>query len=331
MSKPIVAVTGASGHLGIHIVLKLVENGYPVRAMYHSQIPDVETTNVEWFKGDITNAESLEILLKNCQVVIHAAGLVQLQKSSRELVLETNVLGTQNILDHCLISNRKIRFIHISSTSAVSPFPRHEKMDENRAYIKSSELAYAWSKSMGEQMVLKSVEDHNMDAIILRPSAMIGAPDFRPSIVGSSILQFVRNQIPAITTGGYNYLDIRDAAQTIVNSIELGQKGEVYNLGGEFLTVSELSKVISEVSGCNDPKIVFPINLIILFRPILNYLYERRKIVSPFTRENLFFLKNGPRQLDCSKAEKNLKHKPRPIKESVEDLIRWFQEKKILT
>ena len=326
MSKIKVAVTGGSGHLGIHILMKLEERGYDIRAMYHSQIPKINTPNTKWIKGDITSAESVDELLLGCDIVIHAAGLVQLQQSSRELVLETNVLGTQNLIDHCVILGREIRFIHISSTSVANPFPRDKKMDEERAYIKSSNLAYAWSKSLAEQMVIKSAKEQNVDAVVLRPSAMIGPPDFRPSIVGGSILQFAKNQIPAITTGGYNYLDIRDAAESIVNSIDMGKKGEIYNLGGEFVTVKRLGQMIAEASNCNFPKIIFPINLVIVFRSLIQFLYERRGIPSPFNKENLFFLKNGPRILDCTKAEADLNHSSRPISQSVSDLVNWFKQ-----
>ncbi len=325
-----VAVTGASGHLGLHIVLALERQGYSTKALYHTAIPKIETKKTEWVNGDVTQSGSIDKLIDGCQVVIHAAGLVQLQNTSRGLVLETNVLGTQNLIDHCLISGRNIRFIHISSTSAVSPFPRHEKMSEDRPYLKTSDYAYAWSKSLSEQLVVKATHENDLDAVIFRPSALLGPLDFKPSIFGSAMLKFLKNEIPAVTTGGYNFIDIRDAAQTIVNSIELGKRGSIYNLGGEYRTMREMNQLLAEISGCRVPNLIVPTSILYLFEPLIRFLYSSQDKDTPFTKENLFFVRNSPTQLDSSKAISELGHKKRPLQETIQDTVEWFKEKNMI-
>lgn len=113
-----IAVTGASGHLGRHIVHELLARGYYVRALYLNKKADI-SGNIEWIQGDVTHPSCVKELMKGTQVVIHAAGLVSVEKFSRSEILETNVLGTQNVVDYCTLLDRNVKLIHISSTSAV--------------------------------------------------------------------------------------------------------------------------------------------------------------------------------------------------------------------
>lgn len=324
MSNKTIAVSGASGHLGYHVVLKLIEQGYKVRAQFKTSRPDINHDLITWLQGDITDADDVKKLLEECDVIIHCAAIVTLSRTQRSEVLETNVLGTQNIVDHCAMSSANIRMIHISSTSVVNPKPINEISDETRPYLNVSDYAYSWSKSMAEQSVAEAVKNQKLDAIILRPSALFGPPDLKPSLFGDFAFKFMNNKFPVITSGGYNMIDVRDAAQTVVNSIEMGKTGEIYNVGGEYQTLHQLTQIISKFSGSNLPKIILSVSLTIWLSPIISAIFRARKMNSPFTKENMFFVKNGAKHLSSCKAQKELNHQCRATNETMKDLVEFF-------
>ena len=74
---------------------------------------------------------------------------------------------------------------------------------------------------------------------------------------------------------------------------------------------------------------LLPINLLLSLLPLIS-LYEKLfKLRWPVNKESLTTLKYAPKQMDCSKAVKELKHTSRATQNSVEDLIQWFNENKI--
>ena len=74
------------------------------------------------------------------------------------------------------------------------------------------------------------------------------------------------------------------------------------------------------------PKIVLPVNLMLLLAPLIKWLKTRKGYDSPFDIENLYFLKHGIKKMDSSKAQRELGHQCRPVEETLADLIKWFRE-----
>ena len=158
-----------------------------------------------------------------------------------------------------------------------------------------------------------------LDAIILRPTALVGPPDSQPSRFGQTIFDLHAGKLPMISTGGYDLLDIRDFSQTVINSMEMGQKGEVYLTGGNFYTLKSLARLVKP------EKIppVISVNLLIRLLPLIRLYARVFPLRSPINRESLLTLKKAPEMVDSSKARKHLLHQSRSLKESVHDLIEW--------
>src|SRR5690606_40286203 len=93
-------------------------------------------------------------------------------------VYNTNVIRTQNVIDICLTKNIE-RLIHVSSTHALQEIPLDTLFDENRPHKTSNDFAYDFTKAKAEQLILKAVEKHDLNAIIVRPSTMDGPIDYK--------------------------------------------------------------------------------------------------------------------------------------------------------
>src|SRR5690606_33606450 len=185
------------------------------------------------------------------------------------------------------------RLIHVSSTHAVIELPFETPFDESRAYKQKGAFAYDFSKSTGEQIVLKAVKENLLDAVIIRPSSVIGLYDFKPSEIGKALLDFYNQKIPMLPPGGYNFIDVRDISKSIVTAIEKGKKGEIYLLSGVYYSLKDFAQIVKKVSGKKVPKIVMPFWFLKGLLPVVKVYGKVKKAAPIFTIEAITALKLG--------------------------------------
>ena len=125
-----------------------------------------------------------------------------------------------------------------------------------------------------------------------------------------------------ISSGGYDLLDIRDFSQTVINSLEKAQKGEVFVTGGKFYSLKELAEAV------NPSRVppVISIDLLLVLLPLIRLYQKFVPSRWPINRESLMAIKQGPSRVDSSKAVEQLNHQFRPLQESVRDLIGWMKK-----
>ncbi len=314
-----ISITGASGHLGTVLIQTLLKAGYKVKGLYRNTPPTFSHTNLNWIQGSLDNSKSLHKLIVDSSTLIHCASIISLGNYSDDEVLKVNVDGTKTVLKICL--ELSVRMIYISSSNAVQETIDETIFDELRPYKTETDFAYSYSKAMAEHAVLSADRQQNIDAFIIRPSAIVGPPDFGPSHFGTTILELAKGKIPLITSGGYNIVDIRDLSNTIVNSISLGKSGEVYLVGGKYTSVFEISKLANP----SKKLIQLPINVLLWFLPVLLLFNKTLKLNLPISKESLTTLKNAPKNMSSAKAIQHLNHQIRPISETINDLLDWFK------
>ncbi len=316
-TNPTVAITGSTGHVGSVLIPMLDQQGFKLRCLYRKETPSMESRNVTWVKGDLREELQIEELLRGCEVMIHCAGVVSVGEDNKKEVAEVNIEGTRRLVRAC--QGKDIRFIHISSSTATHATGPNRVLDERSPLVDSHEFHYAWTKARAEEIISEAVLNEGLDGIILRPTALIGPPDWQPSRFGRVILDLHAGRIPMISSAGYDLLDIRDFCQTAINSIELGQPGEIYLTGGEYHTIRE----VAELANPGKAPTVVPLDLLIALLPLINLYARFFRLPWPVNRESLLTLKKAPRRVDSSKAIKKLKHHVRPLAQSVSDLIEW--------
>ncbi len=125
-----ILITGGAGFIGRCIVRKLLLKGYNIRVydnlspQVHGeffQIPEDLNKNVDFWKEDIRDKESLKKAIENQDIIIHLAAETGTGQSMYEIskYVDTNILGTANILD-CIINSRNcVQKIILSSSRAV--------------------------------------------------------------------------------------------------------------------------------------------------------------------------------------------------------------------
>ena len=322
-----IAITGASGHLGAALVNELLnQEGIEIRAQFHSQNPPFTGNNLTWIKGDLS-INSLNELIAGSDYVIHSAALISITGPQKGKVFETNVNGTKRVVEVCQ-TNKVKRLVHVSSSHALMETPASGVYDETRPYKKESDFAYDFSKATADQFVLETVKNTDLDAFIVRPSSMIGPYDYKPSLLGAAIFDISKRKVPAMIKGGYNFVDVRDVAKAIIQSLEKGKRGESYNLTGTYFEMKELSKVVATISGVKPPRWMVPEFVIKIALPFIALQTKISKKQPKFTKESLHALKHGHRNMSNDKAKMELGLETRPIEESLSDLLIWMNESK---
>ncbi|MET3666003.1 ceramide reductase [Caulobacter sp. 1776] len=155
MTRPVVAVTGATGFLGRHLVRALAQDGWTPRVLVrrdpvHPFWRDIE---VEVVAGDLRTSGALARLCKGAEVVIHVAGLIK--AASLEGFSVVNRDGARAAALAARAAGA--RFILVSSLAAREPQLSN----------------YAASKRAGEDAVLEAFPE----ALIVRPPAIYGPGD----------------------------------------------------------------------------------------------------------------------------------------------------------
>jgi nucleoside-diphosphate-sugar epimerase len=151
-----VAITGATGFAGRHVVAALAAKGFAVRALVRDETKAASIAFATPVIGKLSDDAALDQLAKNADVVVHLAGLVA--APDREAFLAVNDRGARKIADVAAKAGVK-RFIHVSSLAAREP-----RLSD-----------YAFSKRAGEEAMAKLAD--RLSLAILRPPAIYGPGD----------------------------------------------------------------------------------------------------------------------------------------------------------
>lgn len=124
-----VAVTGATGFVGGHIVRRLVDEGYSVRALVRStarardRFPTalLNSKAITLSGGSLSDPDALNALVRGCVACIHLVGIIRQGRGQR---FETvHVDGVRSLVNACKDHNPAMRLVHMSALG-VGPDPR---------------------------------------------------------------------------------------------------------------------------------------------------------------------------------------------------------------
>ncbi len=112
-----VLVTGGGGFLGSAIVKRLIDRGDEARSLARNFYPQLEAMGVDQIQGDISDSATVARACEDRTIVYHVAAKPPPWGKYADYH-QTNVLGTQNIIDGCL-DQRQSRLIYTSTPSVV--------------------------------------------------------------------------------------------------------------------------------------------------------------------------------------------------------------------
>jgi dihydroflavonol-4-reductase len=198
-------------------------------------------------------------------------------------------------------------------------------VDESRPLSDSPDFPpYDRSKALGEKEVRRGIEQ-GLDAVILYPTAVIGPHDYEPSYLGRAILDIAQHKLPALVTGGYDWVDVRDVVQGAIAAETKGVSGSRYLLSGHWLSLGDIAQMISEITGTRQPRLTFPLWLARLGVPVVAIMGKIQEKNPLYTSFSLRALKSN-HNMSHEKASRELGYQPRPIRETLTDTLQWFRD-----
>ncbi len=322
-------ITGANGFLGNNIIRKLEqEKNSEIRAfvLKGESVKSLENLKCKIYYGDITKKETLASVFENTDgkevFVIHCAGIVYIKSKYNPLVYNVNVNGTKNIIDKVLNINAKL--VYISSVHAIPEcngvITETVDFDPNRV-----EGLYAKTKAEAAKYVMDAVNTKKLNACIIHPSGIIGPNDYGNSHLTELVKEVASGKLFACVKGGYDFVDVRDVADGVINACNKNTKGECYILSNKYITIKELSDIICDCVKRKKINIVLPIWIAKIFASFFEIYYNLKKQTPLFTKYSLYTLSSNA-NFSNEKAKKELNFKNRDMIDTIKDTIKWINQ-----
>lgn len=237
-------VTGGTGFAGSHLLRRLVATGQPVRATKRPDsnmkwVADI-AHKVEWVNCDVLDVTGLYEAMKGVEQVYHCAAIVSFSPKEKDLMRQTNVEGTANVVNMALECRVK-KLLHVSSIAALGRKLNQPQVDENTAWEDSAiNTQYAISKYFAEREVWRGIAE-GLESVIVNPSVIIGEGNWQTG--SCRLFTQVWEGLKFYPTGGTGFVDVLDLAAVmhrLMNSPVCGQRFIVnaHNLSyREFFTL----------------------------------------------------------------------------------------------
>ena len=259
-------ITGAAGFIARRVIEKLTDAGHEVVGVdnlndsYDVRLKEWRLRKISsiksfsFYRDDICRPaffEGLQAQGTGFDAVIHLAARAGVRQAGEmpEVYLQTNTMGTLNVLDWCRKSG--VRKVVLASTSSIyganPPLPTPEDAESSRPL-----QIYAASKKAAEVMAYTYHHLYGLDASVLRFFTVYG-PAGRPDMVMFRFAKWVAEGVPVQVTGDGSqmrgFTNLEDIADGVLLALKpLGY--EIINLGGhETITISELLSKIETLLG----------------------------------------------------------------------------------
>ncbi|WP_063731128.1 GDP-mannose 4,6-dehydratase [Streptomyces sp. RTd22] len=257
-----VAVTGAEGFIGSHLVEALVATGHRVRAMvqYNSfsdfgwleTLPQDVLSEVEVVLGDVRDPGSVTGLVKGAEAVYHLAALIAIPYSYRapHSYVDTNVTGTLNVLE----AVRHLEIPRLVHTSTSETYGTAQTVPITEDHPINTQSPYAASKAGGDRLADSYHASFGTPVVTLRPFNTFGPRQSMRAVIPTVIGQVAAGE-RTVTLGDlrptrdFTYVKDTAAAFLAVGTAPAADVvGRTFNAGtGGEISVGELVTLVGKL------------------------------------------------------------------------------------
>ena len=327
-------VTGSTGLLGSNLVFELLNAGHSVKALVRSASKATAVfgsplpAGLELVVGDLEDVAAFAPALAGCEAVFHTAAYFReyFQPGNHwDTLKRLNVTATRQLLDAAEAQGVAC-FVHTSSSGTIDPQIQDESSPPN-PYARKN--LYFKSKVESEAEVHDFLAQQPAPAlrvVMILPGWMMGPYDSAPTASGQVILDLVNGQMPGYFDGGTSTVDARDVAQAMIAAARQGRSGERYIVGGEYLSLQELSRTVGEVAGIKTATRKIPNAVIMGVATLSEFWAKVSGKPTVMTREGIGTLLEK-HHLNSYKAQQELGASFRPIEHTLRDELRWYAER----
>jgi dTDP-glucose 4,6-dehydratase len=238
-------VTGGAGFIGSHYVRTLLAGGYPgygdvgvtvLDKLTYAGNPDslpLDNPRLQLVEGDVGDLRLLLELLPGHDAVLHFAAESHVDRSLKSAAgfYLTNVIGTQTLLEACLLTNIE-RVVHVSTDEVYGSISTGSWTERSPLLPNSP---YAASKAAAEMVARAYWQTHHLDLSVTRCSNNYGPYQYPEKLIPLFVTNLIEGTPLPLYGDGANrreWLHVDDHCRAIHLTLTLGTAGEVYNVGG---------------------------------------------------------------------------------------------------
>lgn len=303
------AVTGATGFLGAHLVCTLLEQGHAVLALKRESSSLVEfelisgqrlggrktdlLEKLRWEIADILDVNRLDEVFNGIDTVFHCAAVVSFSGSDSSHLMQ-NQIGTENVVNACLRSGVR-KLIYASSTAAIGRTDSQLPVSElAQWYDDINNTKYAVSKHRAELEVWRGMEE-GLDAVIVNPGIILGTGLWDKG--SCRMFRKVYRGLRFYTEGSNGFVGVKDVSAIMSALAFGGVKNERFILVAENCSYRRLFNEMAQGFGRKLPDIQLKKEYLFILLPlfyVLGKLFPKanlspetlRKSLNNFTYDN---------------------------------------------
>ncbi len=269
-----ILVTGGAGFIGSNFVRFVLRHRPKHRVLnvdsltYSGNLENLADLEGDpryrFVRADIRDAETLAPLVQEADAIVHMAAESHVDRSIMDSkpFIETNVGGTQVLLDAARKAPRPPRLLYVSTDEVYGSLPLEAsdvKFTEETPLAPNS--PYAASKTGGDLLCRAYHHTFGMDIVTTRCSNNFGPYQFPEKVIPLFVTNLIDGKKVPLYGDGLNvrdWLHVDDHCEAILTVLEKGRAGEVYNVGGDNERSNlELTHSILSLMGCGEEMIQY--------------------------------------------------------------------------
>jgi nucleoside-diphosphate-sugar epimerase len=318
-----VLVTGGAGFIGQHLVSALVARGRKVRIL-DRRPPVCAVSGVEHVSGSVLDSALVDEALSDVGEVYHLAGLPGMWLPEKNDFHAVNFQGTEVVI----AASRKrgiARFLHCSTESILFRPARWQDAADDHSLLPTQEMPglYTRSKLLAEQSAAQAAAA-GFPLVIGTPTMPIGPHDHSLTPPTAMLRHFLHGRVQMYLDFTVNLVDVRDVADGLILTMERGQIGHRYILGGESIPLKKILKLMATISGRRYLPLPIPGKMAEAAAAMLEFISDHITHRPPSGTLEGVRIALRANELSIDKARTELGYAPRPVEPALRDAIAYL-------
>jgi nucleoside-diphosphate-sugar epimerase len=321
-----VLVTGATGFTGAVLARRLVEQGCVVRAIarHSANAGALKDLPIEWFRGNVYDAEVVKAAVAGVQYIFHAAAAYRVSGLPDDEYRRVHETSTQLLAEAALSQPDFKRFVHVS-TVGVHGHVEHPPANEETPFHPGD--IYQQTKAEAELWLHAFAREKKLPYSVIRPAAIYGPGDRR-------LLKLFRLAVKPVFIllgygqGLYHLIHVEDLVSgLLLAAVHPAAQGEAFICGNRAaVTQADMGRSVCQALGRKCRILRLPAWPVFLAADLCELICKPLKIAPPLYRRRVaFFTKD--RSFDTSKIRERLGFAPKfSDEEGLAQTARWYKE-----
>jgi nucleoside-diphosphate-sugar epimerase len=261
LRNKLIAVTGASGMLGVYIARALLAAGARVRGVVRN--PDkasfLAREGVEFATADLEDRDALTQAFRSCDAIVSNAALYSVRNSRWDDNYRANKVGTENVYEAAAAASVR-RIVHISTFGVYRWFPRPAAFNESTPLLDGERRrggAYRATKQLSEALAFEISAKHGIATTALRPAGIYGARD--QNLLPSMRMIMRLPVIPAPSLH-FPFVYAGDVANAVVGALRNdASAGKAYLIAGRDEPIGDFLRAWKNVTNAKGAILPLPL------------------------------------------------------------------------